>query len=142
MGIFDQLMGEFSGGGASAAGPHAGMAQALLGLLGQGQAGGVAGLLQAFEQGGLGQVAASWVGNGQNLPVTADQITNVLGSERIQELAQKVGIPPEEASQAIAAVLPGLIDRLTPGGQVPGQPAGQGVNPLVAEGLGALEKFL
>lgn len=137
MSFFDQILSDVSGATGTAAttpASHAGIAQALLGMLGSGQAGGVAGLLQAFEQGGLGQAAASWVGNGQNLPVTADQIRGVLGSDRIQELAQKAGIPPEEASQAIAAVLPGLIDRLTPGGQVD--------SGLLDEGMGLLKKFL
>jgi uncharacterized protein YidB (DUF937 family) len=134
MSFFDQILSDVTATGGAAATPHAGVAQALLGMLADGQAGGVAGLLQAFEQGGLGQVAASWVGNGQNLPVTADQIRGVLGSDRIQELAQKAGIPPEEASQAIAAVLPGLVDKLTPGGQVD--------SGLLDEGLGMLKKFL
>ncbi len=138
MSIFDQILNEVSGaGGAGASGAaaaHPGIAKALLGMLSGGQAGGLAGLLQAFEQGGLGHVAASWVGGGQNLPVTADQIRGVLGSDRIQELAQRAGIPPEEASQAIAAVLPGLVDRLTPGGKV--DPS------LLDEGLGLFKRFL
>jgi len=138
MGFFDQLMNEVSG----AAGPadpapagqppaaQASVMQGLLGMLGSGHAGGLAGMLQAFEQGGLGQAAASWVGNGQNVPVTAEQVQSVLGSEKIQELAQRAGIPPEAASQAIAAVLPGLIDKLTPNGQLD--------HGLLAEGLAML----
>src|SRR4051794_10272103 len=120
MGIFDDLMNQVSGTGAAGggAGAHPGVVQALLGMLSEGRAGGLAGLIQAFENGGLGNVMGSGGGTGQNLPVTADQIRGVLGSERIQELAQRAGIPPEQASQAIAAVLPGLVDKLTPGGQV------------------------
>jgi len=133
MGFLDQIMNEVTGAGGQPA-AHAGIAQALLAMLSDGRSGGLAGLLQAFEQGGLGHLAGSWLGTGQNLPVTADQVESVLGSGRIQELAQKAGIPPEQASQAVAAILPGLIDKLTPNGQVD-----QG---LLGEGLAMFKNML
>jgi uncharacterized protein YidB (DUF937 family) len=81
--------------------------------------GGVAGLVQSFHEKGLGEIASSWVGTGQNLPISADQIQQVLGSEQVQQLAAKAGISPEVAGSALAQLLPTLIDKLTPNGQVP-----------------------
>jgi uncharacterized protein YidB (DUF937 family) len=95
---------------------QSGMVQALLALLGHQGTGGFSGLVQLFEQQGLGHLVSSWIGTGQNLPISAQQVESVLGHGRLAELAQKAGIPPEEASSMVASVLPGLIDRLTPGG--------------------------
>ena len=77
--------------------------------------GGLQAMLSQFEQGGLGQVAQSWIGNGANLPVSTEQLQAVLGSEKVTALAQSLGI---DTSQ-VAAALPGLVDHLTPGGQLP-----------------------
>jgi uncharacterized protein YidB (DUF937 family) len=81
--------------------------------------GGVAGLVQSFHEKGLGEVASSWVGNGQNLPVSADQIQQVLGGEQVKQLAAKAGISPDVAGSSLAQLLPTLIDKLTPNGQAP-----------------------
>lgn len=95
---------------------QSGMVQALLALLSHQGTGGFSGLVQLFEQQGLGHLVSSWIGTGQNLPVSAQQVESVLGHGRLAELAQKAGIPPEQASTMVASVLPGLIDHLTPGG--------------------------
>lgn len=81
--------------------------------------GGVAGLVQSFREKGLGEVASSWVGSGQNLPISADQIQQVLGSEQVKQLAAKAGISPDVAGSSLAQLLPTLIDKLTPNGQAP-----------------------
>lgn len=83
------------------------------------QPGGLSGLMQSFHDKGLGGIMASWVGTGQNLPITADQIQHVLGSEQVKELAAKAGISPDLASSSLANMLPSLIDKLTPNGQMP-----------------------
>jgi uncharacterized protein YidB (DUF937 family) len=82
------------------------------------QPGGISGLLQQFHDKGLGGLVTSWVGTGQNLPISAEQLQNVLGSEQVKELAAKAGISPEAASSHLAQLLPMLIDKLTPNGQV------------------------
>lgn len=84
----------------------------------QNQPGGLSGLVQSFEQKGMGGLVQSWVGNGQNLPVSADQITSVLGSDAVKNLAAKAGISPDQAGSQIASMLPGIIDKLTPNGHV------------------------
>ena len=80
--------------------------------------GGVAGLVQSFHEKGLGEIASSWVSTGQNLPISADQIQQVLGSEQVKQLAAKAGISPDVAGSSLAQLLPTLIDKLTPNGQV------------------------
>jgi uncharacterized protein YidB (DUF937 family) len=67
----------------------------------------------------LGDVVSSWVGTGENLPLNADQISNTLGSETIQNLAAKAGVSSTEVSSLLAQQLPGLIDKLTPDGVIP-----------------------
>lgn len=94
------------------------LATSLLQMI-QNQPGGLSGLLQCFHEKGLGGLAASWVGTGQNLPITADQIQHVLGSEQVKQLAAKAGISPETAGATLSQLLPNLVDKLTPNGQVP-----------------------
>lgn len=81
--------------------------------------GGFSGLLQTFQEKGLGGVASSWVGTGANQAITAEQIQSVLGNEHIQAFAAKAGISPEQASAKIAEYLPQVVDKLTPNGQLP-----------------------
>ena len=85
----------------------------------QSQPGGLQGLIQTFHDKGLGAVASSWVSTGQNLPISADQIHQALGSEQVKALAARAGISPDVAGSAIAQLLPTLVDKLTPNGQVP-----------------------
>ena len=116
MGLLDNLENQALGkvlGGAS--NPLAG---SLLQMI-QNQPGGLQGLVQTFHDKGLGGIAQSWVGTGQNLPISADQIQHVLGSDQVKALAAKAGISPDAASGAIAQMLPGVIDKLTPNGQIP-----------------------
>jgi uncharacterized protein YidB (DUF937 family) len=87
----------------------------------QNQPGGLQGLVQSFHDKGMGGVVSSWVGSGPNSPITADQIHQVLGSDQVKALAAKAGISPDAAGSAIAQLLPGLVDRLTPNGSVPDQ---------------------
>jgi uncharacterized protein YidB (DUF937 family) len=81
--------------------------------------GGLSGMLQSFQDKGLGGLVSSWVGTGQNLPISADQIQHVLGSEQVKELAAKAGISPDIASNALTQLLPTLVDKLTPTGELP-----------------------
>ncbi len=82
------------------------------------QHGGVQGIVQQFEKSGLGSIAQSWVGTGANQAISADQIKQALGSNAVQELAAKAGIPADEIAKKLADLLPAAIDKLTPAGQV------------------------
>jgi len=81
--------------------------------------GGLGGLLQSFQQGGLGHLVESWIGSGQNLPVSADQLRNTLGPEWIARITQATGLAQSEVEQHVGTLLPQIIDHLTPNGQLP-----------------------
>lgn len=87
------------------------------------QHGGLGGLVGALGQGGLGAQAASWVGVGANQPVSGAQISSALGPSTIGAVASALGVPHGPASDALASVLPQLINHMTPAGQVPGNHA-------------------
>jgi uncharacterized protein YidB (DUF937 family) len=123
MGLLDSMLGAATqalGSQSGAQGASPDLLQAALGMLqGGGQGGGLASLIQSFEQGGLGSVVQSWIGTGQNLPVSAEQLQSVLGSEKVSALAAQVGLTPADLSQHLSQLLPGLVDKLTPNGEVP-----------------------
>jgi uncharacterized protein YidB (DUF937 family) len=81
--------------------------------------GGLGGLLSKLEQGGLGNMANSWVGSGQNQPVSPGQLGSALGPSIIKMLAQKSGLPEDEITKQLSQVLPGVVDKLTPNGRLP-----------------------
>lgn len=84
-----------------------------------GQFGGLQGLVRQFEQAGLGGHMNSWIGTGQNLPISPDQLSQVLGSGRLQQMAQQAGMDTNALSSGLSQVLPQMIDKLTPQGQAP-----------------------
>jgi uncharacterized protein YidB (DUF937 family) len=116
MGLFDQLLGGLAGQFGSGQQRNA-LLDLATGLI-QGHPGGLAGLVQQFTSAGLGREARSWVGTGSNLPISAEQLVQVLGQANVQALGQKLGLSHESASAGLAALLPVLVDHLTPQGQV------------------------
>ena len=97
------------------------------------QNGGLEGVLNKFRQGGLAQHADSWVSTGQNMNISADQLQQVFGSSAISDLASQLGMPEDQAGSAMAQLLPDVINRLTPEGQVP-----ETSNEEIAQGLSTL----
>ncbi len=81
--------------------------------------GGLGGLLHSFEQNGLGNVAQSWVGSGQNQSVAPTQVQQAIGPDMIRELAQRTGRSEQDIAQQLAQELPEIVNRLTPQGRVP-----------------------
>jgi uncharacterized protein YidB (DUF937 family) len=119
MGLLDELVGKAQGMFGGAEGKSTDLLSGVMEMLSSSQSGGLSGLVQAFKDKGLGDVVSSWVGTGENLPLNADQISNTLGSETIQNLAAKAGVSSTEVSSLLAQQLPGLIDKLTPDGVIP-----------------------
>ncbi len=114
MGILDNLGGQVLGGNAPS-----GLLNEVLQLVNNQQAGGLQGLVQQFAARGLGDIVNSWVGTGANLPITSQQIQQVLGSGTLQQLAAKMGISTDQVTSHLTELLPKMIDRLTPNGQIP-----------------------
>lgn len=129
MGLLDGLLGGLMGGGNSGgSNPLLQIAMQMLANKGGGGAGGggaldsmggVAGIVNAFQKGGLGHLADSWVGTGDNLPVSPDQLTEVLGSDKIGAIASQLGMSQGDAAGGLAKILPELINHVTPNGQLP-----------------------
>ena len=80
---------------------------------------GLTGLIEKFKNKGLGGQASSWVNRGENLPVSPQQVEQVLGPEVLQQIATKTGLPLETVKQKLSAVLPPVVDQLTPEGAIP-----------------------
>jgi uncharacterized protein YidB (DUF937 family) len=80
---------------------------------------GLGGLLDKLQQGGLSSATNSWVGSGQNQPVSANQLSSALGPDVIKNLAQRSGLSEDDLSKQLSQVLPGLVDKLTPNGRLP-----------------------
>lgn len=84
-----------------------------------GQKGGLEGLISQFASKGLGDVIGSWVSTGKNLPVSGDQLQNVLGKDTINNLASKLGMEKGALTSQLTNLLPNVVDKLTPDGKVP-----------------------
>ena len=131
MSLLDQALGALAGG---QSGDNNALLQSVLQLVDNPQNGGLEGIIQSFQQGGLGEIVNSWVSTGQNLPISAEQIQSILGGVSLSGLAAQRGVSPEQVSDSLADVLPQLIDQMTPDGKVP-----QG-GYLLAQGLDMVKK--
>ena len=96
-----------------------GLLDSVLGMVTGGQGGGLGDLIGKFQQAGMGDVVGSWIGSGQNVPISGDQLHNVLGSDTISSIAQQLGLSHDDAAGQLAKMLPQVLDKLTPSGQAP-----------------------
>ncbi|MGG4609799.1 YidB family protein [Providencia sp. Me31A] len=110
MGLFEQMMG-------MVAGDKMQQFQSVIDWV-ENQ-GGLTGVVNKFNEQGLGGIIASWISEGENLPINISQLMQVFGNTNIQDLAQKVGLEPQATSEMIAKYLPQLVDSATPNGEVP-----------------------
>jgi uncharacterized protein YidB (DUF937 family) len=88
-------------------------------ILGNGSQGGLSTIIAKLQQAGLGDQVNSWLGNGQNLPVSADQIKQVLNSDQVRQLAARFGIPVDQVLDVLAKELPTAVDHASPNGTLP-----------------------
>ena len=116
MGLLDQITSQVANALGSTPGQHDGLVNSILGMLNEG---GTGGLAKQFQGKGLGDVVGSWISTGKSLPISASQIQSVLGTERLQQLAAGAGVPLQEIGAKLATVLPYVVDKLTPDGQMP-----------------------
>lgn len=142
MGLLDGLFGNLMGGASGGTNPLLQIAMQMLankGGSGTGGSaldsmGGLSGIVSAFQRGGLGHLADSWVGTGENLPVSGDQLSQILGSDKIGQIASQLGMSQGDAAGGLAKILPDLINHVTPTGQLPAS------NNMVADALAMLLK--
>jgi uncharacterized protein YidB (DUF937 family) len=80
--------------------------------------GGIGGLLEKAKGMGLGDVVGSWIGKGENQPINADQATQLLGNDAVKQVATKFGLNLDQVAPLVAGMLPVIIDKLTPHGEV------------------------
>lgn len=122
------------GGGTQAA--LAALLPAAAGLIQQ--MGGIDGLVAKFKAAGLGDLIAGWISTGPNPPATAEDVKAALGSQ-LNDIAQASGQDADGAANGLAALLPGLIDKLTPDGKAPqGDALSSGLQSLLSGGLGKI----
>ena len=98
----------------------------LAGKGGGGAAGGLGGLVEQLTQGGLGDIVQSWIARGQNMPVSGSQLESALGGDVLGRLGGQLGMNGGQLGDVLSQALPGLIDRMTPDGQLPQGGVGQG----------------
>lgn len=116
MGLLDSVVGALG----QAQGGQGDLMSVVASLLdSNGPTGGLAGLVARFQQGGLGDVVQSWISTGQNLPVSPAQLGQVLGNDTLSSLAGQLGVQQGDLAQQLSSLLPQVVDKLTPDGQLP-----------------------
>lgn len=135
MGLLDELASKAQGLFGESGGEGSGLLKGVMEMLSDKEGDGLAGLVQSFQQKGLGEIISSWISTGQNLPISPDQIKEAFSSETLQNLAAKAGISTEDATAKLSELMPNLIDKMTPDGVVP-------EGGLLEKGLGFLKSKL
>lgn len=118
MGMFDDITGkaqELLG----QTGGKTGIMKGIMEMLSDKGGGGLGGIIQSFQQKGMGNIISSWIGTGRNEPITPDQVKDGLGQERVEQVAQHAGVSSDEAAAQLSEHLPNVVDKLTPEGKVP-----------------------
>jgi uncharacterized protein YidB (DUF937 family) len=108
-----------SGGMSGGLGDALGSALGGGGAQGGAQGGGLGALLERFQAAGMGDIANSWVSSGQNMPLSSDQFSQVLGQQQVSDLASRFGLSTGDLSAQMSQALPQVVDRLTPDGRLP-----------------------
>ena len=120
MGLLDGLLGSLMGGQQQGGGnPLLQIAMQMLANKGDTGGAGLGGLMNSLQNAGMGEQLKSWIGTGENMPISGDQLTSALGSDKIADIAGKLGMPDSAVSGGLASMLPQIIDKLSPNGQLP-----------------------
>jgi len=119
MGLLDDVLGMAGMGNTSQSQQHAGAVSMILNYINSPQVGGIAGLQKMFEEKGLGNIISSWISTGQNLPISANQLQNVLHGGALENMASKSGIDVSQLASLFSQLMPHAVDQMTPNGQIP-----------------------
>lgn len=120
MGLLDSIVGQVAGSLQTSVPQgqvHPGLLDVVSSLMTQN--GGLQGLINQFQSQGLGGIVSSWIGTGQNLAITPEQVQSVLGNSHIADVAAKLGLQPQDVANQLAGLLPHAVDSVTPAGAVP-----------------------
>ncbi|GJE55658.1 MULTISPECIES: YidB family protein [Methylobacterium] len=117
MSIIDSIKGSLGGALGTA------VASALPGIVEKVFPGGLQGLLNQLAQSGYGKQVNSWLGRGENQPITTDDLRNALNDSHTKEIAEKLGIPYDQVLETLAKLLPQAVDQHSPNGQLQAPPA-------------------
>ena len=112
------------------------LVKGVVGMLTSGSGGGLTGLVDKLNQSGLGDVAASWIGKGENKPISASQLVEALGEDKVAELAREAGIPEDKGAEVLSQVLPNVVNEMTPDGEVPEEHKMGTLSKIILGGLG------
>ena len=110
MGIFASIVEAF-------ANPDMGPSS-LTTALGKTSLGSLAGIVTQLQQGGLDKQVQSWLGSGNNLPVTVDQLRGALSDQHVQQIARELGLPVDNTLQFLAQHLPAAVYQASPNGTI------------------------
>jgi uncharacterized protein YidB (DUF937 family) len=136
MGLLENILGTVLGNSGDNSKQQA-IFQAALQMVNQ--HGGIEGLQQRFANSDLGHIFSSWVSTGQNKPISPDQVTQALGHDNVQQIAQQAGMSHSDAASCLTQILPAIIDKLTPNGSAPaGNTLQQDLSALLNGGLANL----
>ena len=119
MGLLDDVLGMAGMGNVAQSQQHAGALTMILNYINSPEVGGIAGLQRMFQEKGLGSIIGSWIGTGQNLPISADQLKNVLEGGALQNMAAKSGMDMSQLTGIFSQLMPHAVDQMTPNGQIP-----------------------
>jgi len=119
MGLLDDVLGMAGMGNAAQSQQHAGALSMILDYINSPEVGGIAGLQKIFQEKGLGGIVGSWISTGQNLPISADQIENVLQGGALETMAAKSGMGMSQLTTIFSQLMPHAVDQMTPNGQIP-----------------------
>ncbi len=122
MGLLDSLKQEATAAVNKFAGDHPQLGTEIANMVHSGP-GGLSALVQQFQANGLGSIVQSWVSTGPNQPISAQQIQQALGSDKVKQIAARIGLDPNVVSQKLSTILPQIVNHLTPNGQLPPAPA-------------------
>ncbi len=133
MGLLDSVLGGMLGGGQQQQGGAGALINIVAGMLANshggvaagggggaaGGLGGLGGLAEQFQKGGLGDLMNSWIGKGENLPISPDQLGDVLGGDLLGKLTQQTGMGQGDLLGQLSQLLPQMVDKATPDGAIP-----------------------
>ncbi len=120
MGLLDKAFEMLGDNQSPQTDPRSRLLQAALSLVANnGQNGGLQGLVDRFSEAGLGGTIQSWISSGENVPVTSEQVRQAIGEGQLQQISEETGLSQDETANHLSEMLPDLVDKLTPAGQLP-----------------------